>query len=312
MISIILPVYNVEAYLRRCVESLLAQTFTDFELLLVDDGSTDDSGKICDEYAKKDSRVRVFHKENGGVASARQLGVDKAKGEYSIHADGDDWVEPGMLQKMYEAIKKEDADLLIADFFVDRDGKSYYADETRPSDNSIDVLTDILTNKLFGSLWNKLIRHSLYKQYNVRFIEKIDYCEDVLILVQMLQHNIKVRFLNEAFYHYDQSNQNSISRNFTAKSYQVRKRFLAALEKLLPASFHDVITNAALEVKAQAFMYGVLPKKDFYHYMPAGLNMILHKNLNRKTKICFVIAHFGFFGLARFLFKLSVRITGRM
>ena len=93
-ISVIVPVYNVEQYLPRCIDSILAQTFTDFELLLIDDGSTDNSGKICDEYAKKkDTKIRVWHKENGGVSSARNMGLDFAKGEYIQFIDSDDFIE---------------------------------------------------------------------------------------------------------------------------------------------------------------------------------------------------------------------------
>ncbi len=100
-VSVIVPVYKAENYLCHCVDSLLAQTFPDFEILLIDDGSPDHSGDICDEYARKDSRVRVFHKENEGVSSTRQCGIDNAKGEYTIHADPDDWVEPDMLDELY-------------------------------------------------------------------------------------------------------------------------------------------------------------------------------------------------------------------
>ena len=95
-ISVIVPVYNTEKYLHRCVDSILAQTFTDFELLLVNDGSPDKSGEICDEYAQKDTRVRVFHKENGGVSSARNLGLENAQGKWITYVDGDDWIEPTM------------------------------------------------------------------------------------------------------------------------------------------------------------------------------------------------------------------------
>ena len=95
-ISVIVPVYNVEKYLHRCVDSILAQTFNDFELLLIDDGSKDKSGAICDEYAAKDSRVRVFHKENGGVSSARNLGLENAKGDWIIFIDSDDWIADDM------------------------------------------------------------------------------------------------------------------------------------------------------------------------------------------------------------------------
>src|SRR5690606_22590995 len=97
-VSVIIPVYNTENYLRECLDSILAQTFTDFEVLLINDGSTDSSGKICDEYAEKDSRIKVFHKENGGVSSARNLGLDNAKGEWICFVDSDDEILQDALQ----------------------------------------------------------------------------------------------------------------------------------------------------------------------------------------------------------------------
>lgn len=96
MISVIVPVYNVERYLARCIESILSQTYTDFELLLIDDGSKDKSGSICDEYALKDSRIRVFHKPNGGVSSARNVGLDNARGQWVAFCDSDDWLDKSM------------------------------------------------------------------------------------------------------------------------------------------------------------------------------------------------------------------------
>lgn len=105
-ISIIVPIYNVEHYLHRCIDSILAQTFTDWELLLIDDGSPDRSGKICDEYAKKETRIRVFHKENGGVSSARNLGLDEAQGEWVTFIDADDYILPCFIEGLYKPIEK--------------------------------------------------------------------------------------------------------------------------------------------------------------------------------------------------------------
>ena len=158
-ISIIVPIYNVEKFLPRCLDSLLAQTFPDFELLLIDDGSKDRSGDICDKYALKDQRIRVFHKENGGVASARQLGVDEARGEYSIHADGDDWVEPDMLQCFYDKAKETNADIVIADYYLQINNQQIYKLQKMKSNNPIEVLKDILEDRVFGALWHKLIKH---------------------------------------------------------------------------------------------------------------------------------------------------------
>ena len=114
MISIIVPVYNTEKYLDRCIQSILSQTYTDFELLLINDGSTDSSGAICDKYAEQDSRVRVFHKENGGVSSARNVGLDNAKGEWVTFCDSDDWVENCWLDTFVE--NSENTDLVVQGF----------------------------------------------------------------------------------------------------------------------------------------------------------------------------------------------------
>ena len=119
MISVIVPVYNAEKYLHRCVDSILTQTFDNFELLLINDGSNDNSGVICDEYALKDSRVRVFHKENGGVSSARNLGLDNSKGEWIAFCDADDYALPTFLSTYDELINIHNADLCILDFIAD-------------------------------------------------------------------------------------------------------------------------------------------------------------------------------------------------
>ncbi len=116
-ISIIVPVYKVEKYLKKCVDSILAQTFSDFELILVDDGSPDNSGRICDDYAKKDARVRVVHKQNGGLSSARNAGIEVAKGKYLGFVDSDDYIAEDMYELLYKAIIKEEADLSICGIY---------------------------------------------------------------------------------------------------------------------------------------------------------------------------------------------------
>ena len=145
-VSIIVPVYKAEKYLNRCIDSILAQTFTDFELLLIDDGSPDRSGEICDEYAKKDSRIRVIHKENGGVSSARQRGLDESVGEYTMHADPDDWVEPEMLDELYKKAKEEDADMVICDFFYEYKTGSFICKQHIYNCNAESILKQFFLN----------------------------------------------------------------------------------------------------------------------------------------------------------------------
>ena len=164
-ISVIVPVYKAEEYLHRCVDSILAQSYTDFELILVNDGSPDNSGAICDEYAAKDNRIKVIHKENGGVASARQCGIDNATGEYTIHADPDDWVEPTMLEELYNKAVEENADMVICDFYLDTIKDCKYRSQKVSDETSQKVLEDLLFHRLHGSLWNKLIKSACYTDF---------------------------------------------------------------------------------------------------------------------------------------------------
>lgn len=147
-VSIIVPIYKAEEYLHHCVNSILAQTFADFELLLVNDGSPDKSGEICNEYAKKDSRVRVCHKEYGGVSSARQCGLDHARGEYTIHADPDDWVEANMLEALYSKAKEDDSDMVLCDYYICKKGKKCYVSQTPSSIEHDSLLRQYLGQEL--------------------------------------------------------------------------------------------------------------------------------------------------------------------
>lgn len=212
-ISIICPVYNAEKYIRKCLDSVLVQTFTDFELLLVDDGSPDGSSVICDEYAEKDSRVRVFHKENGGVASARQMGLDNAIGEYTIHVDPDDWVEPNMLEELYAKAKEVEADMVICDYWINYKRYERYQISGQRRENSMLYLKDIIC-KYHGSLCNKLIKRScFYQPKQIDFIPSQNLFEDLIVCAKILVTPRRVVYLNKAFYHYAQVNPDSYTRS---------------------------------------------------------------------------------------------------
>lgn len=199
-ISIIVPVYKAETYLYRCVDSILAQTFTDWELLLIDDGSPDRSGDICDEYAQKDTRIRVIHKENGGVSSARQRGLDESIGEYTIHADPDDWVEPEMLEGLYNKAKEEDADMVICDFIYEYKTRSIICKQHLDSCDAEYILKQMFSQQLPGMCWNKLIRRECYIKYNISFPKDIIRWEDLYVICSLLMHPIKCAYLSKAFY----------------------------------------------------------------------------------------------------------------
>lgn len=183
MITIIVPVYKAEKYLRRCVDSILAQTYSDFELLLIDDGSPDNCGAICDEYAAKDSRVRVFHKENGGVSSARNLGLENAKGEWIAFVDSDDWIEYNYLDRL---IRVEHADLVIGGVRRCSSSKLIKFEEKQYVGPSL--VTFINSNKGYriNPPWGNLLRHSIIKEHSVFFDEKIRFGEDAIFNLQYL------------------------------------------------------------------------------------------------------------------------------
>ncbi|MBO0454297.1 MULTISPECIES: glycosyltransferase family 2 protein [Enterococcus] len=192
-ISIIVPVYNVEKYLKKCVDSILNQTFKDFELILVDDGSPDNSGMICDEYAEQDSRVRVIHKENGGLSDARNAGIDVAKGKYIGFVDSDDYIAEDMYELLYRNIIKEDADLSICGIYDVYPGKTLKKKELFYKVlDSIETMILIFhgnnisvhaVNKLYRSHLFSSIRYPLGKYHEDSFIivDIIDLCNKIVI-----------------------------------------------------------------------------------------------------------------------------------
>ena len=264
-ISIICPVYKAEKYIHKCVDSVLAQTFTDFELLLIDDGSPDDSGRICDEYAEKDFRIRVFHKKNGGVASARQMGLDNASGEYTIHVDPDDWVEPNMLEELYAKAKETDADMVICDFYTEYSTQSNYISQEPSKLDSESILRSILLGELHGALWNKLIRKDCYSIYNISFHPNIYLWEDRYVCCNLLLNNLRVEYLSKAFYHYDNySNDLSIVRTNHEKGIESQKKFIAHFEEKLDRdSYAEELYKIKAEVKDKAFVCRSFSKNDF-------------------------------------------------
>lgn len=234
-ISIITPVYKAERYIRRCVESLLAQTFTNFELILVNDGSPDNSGAICDEYARNDNRVKVIHKENGGVSSARQCGMEHASGEYTIHADPDDWADTTMLQELYDKAITENADIVICDYHSYKKKKHHYISQAPKSLEHKELLKQYLRQELHGSLCNKLIKKELYTKHGITFPREITRWEDLYVLCNILAHPVRTAYLPKAFYHYDQStSHNSIVRKRDGKGLRSQMLFVKHFQEILP------------------------------------------------------------------------------
>ena len=216
----------------RCIESILQQTFSDFELLLINDGSKDRSAIICNEYKQKDSRIRVFHKENGGVSSAREYGLSRVSGCYVIHVDPDDWIESNMLEVMYRKAVMDNTDMLICDYWLDLNHRVKYMKQDPIVLTARNVQNKIFRQELYGSLWNKLIKRDVIHKFNIHFPPYVNLWEDAFFICSLLCYNIKVSYLNKAFYHYDMCiNSNSLVRNLTRNSIDNQLYFVDYFDK---------------------------------------------------------------------------------
>ncbi len=286
-ISVIVPVYKAEKYLHKCVDSLLSQTFRDFEVLLVDDGSPDRSGEICDEYARKDNRVRVFHKENGGVSSARQCGLDNARGEYTIHADPDDWVEPNMLEELYRKAKAENADVIVCDYYYEYGNKTIVHKQSFGTTSGKDLIIHIFQMNVSASLWNKLIRKDCIEKAHSAFPKDINIGEDYCFLVSTLMCAEKVVYIGSLFYHYVR-NEQSLTKS---KNYQLllqRLAFVEIIEKriLEEERLKENLPYLKLMVKCDVLTGHHLTAQQYHNLYPEVNNYILKSNYSWALKIC--------------------------
>ena len=215
-ISVIVPVYNTEMYLRRCIDSVLTQSYKDFELLLIDDGSKDSSGAICDEYAARDSRVKVFHKENGGVSSARNAGLAIASGDWIMHLDGDDWIEPDMLERLIRKGEDTGADIVMGDFlfaYSDRDILYSLPDW----DNNKTASLNRYITSVWTCVWGGIHKRSLYEEYQMICPQGVTYCEDFHLMARLCYHAKKVVNIHQPFYHYRQQ-EGSVMHNLNKRT----------------------------------------------------------------------------------------------
>ena len=209
MISVIVPVYNVENYLAQCLDSVLAQTYKDLEILLIDDGSTDRSGSICDAYQAKDERIRAFHTANRGLSAARNVGLNCAQGEYVAFVDSDDWIEPEMIETLYQKAVVSGADVVECSYMKEyRSGFIRY--EMRFDEEN--ALNGLLSGKISNIVWNKLWKSDCFT--NIRFPEGMLF-EDTATTYRVLV-NASVIGIPDCLYHY-RFRDSSISQQHTIK-----------------------------------------------------------------------------------------------
>ncbi len=240
-LSVIVPVYQAEAYLEACVRSVLTQDFSDFELFLIDDGSTDGSGAICDKFAAEDARVRVIHGENVGMSAARNRGLKLASGEYLAFLDADDWLEPGAFSYQLRRARETDADLVLCGYYLDAPGAGLRRISTAdglllPQDYGAH-LAELKSKNLIDPSWNKLYRAAFLRDAGLQMPVGEPF-EDTEFNLRALLAEPKIALCDAAFYHYMQRQNGNITRRFLPEKRAVllrRADLLDACAERFPA-----------------------------------------------------------------------------
>ena len=257
-ISIIVPIYNMERLMRKCLDSIMAQTFQDYECLLIDDGSKVCSPAICDEYAEKDARFKVFHKSNGGLSDARNYGIEHARGEYTIFFDPDDWVDKDCLKDMYAKAQDTNADMVMCDLYYNDPYRQRYSKQEPKALDHYSVLRDVINDDVQGFTVIKLIRRSMYEQYDLQYPVGMYGCEDQYTICKLLKNDIRIAYLPKAYYHYMHYGNVSQSRRYDEKTYQQDVRIRDMFVELLADTPYKQLAyeKKSFSVFCRAFHFG--------------------------------------------------------
>ena len=291
--SVIVPVYNVEKYLNECIDSILSQSFTDFELILVDDGSNDLSGKICDDYAQKDNRVKVFHKPNGGQSTARNLGIQNATGQYAVFLDSDDFISDCDFLLDLKFRIKANTDIVVfryRKYYKNRtDECGIYLPEDSFNDKVATLKNLVMRDAFFCSCWSKCTRMSILKENNIVFDENLS-CEDMDWYYSVVSKSNSFEIINKPYINYRQR-ENSVTSTFNSKSFddyiftisKWQNNFYAIedldLKEIMLSSLAKLYCNLLISYSANSKLLKT-KKKQIFSFKP-----LLEHNLNPRTRI---------------------------
>lgn len=217
LVSIIVPVYNCQSYLNHCIDSIIGQSYSNIEILLIDDGSIDESGQICDEYSKNDKRIRVFHKDNTGVSDTRNYGIREASGEYIQFVDSDDWIDTSMTGELVNNIKSCDSDMVVCGYvritkYMHRKDKIWDKQGIYSNKDYVKNILNDPTGYYYGVIWNKLYKASIIMDNHLHFQEKLNLGEDFTFNMQYLRYAKSVSTISKRLYIYNYVNTGSLSR----------------------------------------------------------------------------------------------------
>lgn len=224
LISIVIPVYNVEKYIRKCLDTVISQTYSNLEIIIVNDGSPDNSKKICEEYKNKDARIKIINQENGGLSSARNTGIDVATGEYIAFIDSDDFLDENFIKKMYDEVSVNDSDIICCDFYyIDEDNRKWIrTNKENKCYSNMEAIDDIIIGKQYTEImtWNKLYRLKLFIDNNIRFpLGKLN--EDNFTTYKLYYYANKISLINDRLYYYLQRTNSIMNSTFNIKRLDI-------------------------------------------------------------------------------------------
>lgn len=247
-VSVIVPVYNVGKYVGKCLESILNQTYNNYEIIIVDDGSTDNSLKICEQWANKSSRINIIHKENEGLGFARNTGLQYASGDYVLFVDSDDFISPYMIEKLHQSIKKTKSDTAYCGLnrYFDENHIIHYPPKCGEIIYSENEIIDKVLLEMIGttpnekedmnmevSVWHSLYSMKIIREHNVLFpSERVFMSEDISFHIDYLKHSKRTCFINDCLYYY-RLNQNSLSKKYDAnRFFRQKEMYFQIIDKL--------------------------------------------------------------------------------
>lgn len=293
LISIVVPVYNAEKFLPKSLESLQNQTYTELEIILVNDGSNDGSAAICEQYASTDKRFVVIHKENGGVSSARNAGLKRVTGEYVGFVDPDDWIEPDMFKRLYQLTQEYNADISMCGYMKEKADGTILNTLEPPSVTSFtskEALNTILNDDSFrGFLWNKLFSAAILKENpSLKLDENIHFCEDLLFCCKAILASKSLVYDSTPFYHYMFHDNNASSSQYSLK----KLTSLEALEQIIEMLSEEANVNVSMyksyymRMNLSLLMNGIYENKsstDTTRYLKKNLFKYSLSELNSKS-----------------------------
>jgi glycosyltransferase involved in cell wall biosynthesis len=314
-VSILVPVYNVSAYIERCAHSLFKQKLSGIEYIFVNDATPDDSmGRlhaVIEQYPEKKEKIKIIeHPVNRGLAAARSTALDASSGEYIAIVDSDDYIEPEMMEILYEQAKKEDADIVVSDIIMEYGDKSVIVSDF-VSENREERMRDMLTNDVSqGYIWNKLIRRELYQKNNCKAPEGLNYLEDRHVTTRLYYYATKITKVDQAFYHYIHFNPNAITKTKSRMHFQNVVLFWKLLdefliEKGIYEKYEEELKLSKVKSKCRLMCdTGSYRLRKEYAGMLTNEEKKYFNQFKLVERVMLLLVHYRLFGLAHLLHKM--------